>query len=220
MPVFAGCLGRILFRDSIRLTSVAGYIFIIGGLCALVYAGVLAGTAVSIAGIVALALAAFMWADYAVKFRLSGLTAIQAAALISLWSTVLTLPPYIAFSMSGFRHATTGHFSLRRVDCLMRSFLSTPAKVNSMSLRSERLIQTGKCQRLLILTAQAEPRYVYSIRPRSSSTWQRRVRCSSARRRTDQSCFRGYSSSAAAWDRFLARLSTFNMRLLNGLNMQ
>ncbi len=100
MPVFAGVFAWAFLRERQGRTRWLGFAAIIAGVALLVLAGAVAHGAPSLAGLAALAGASAMWAIYTLFFRSSGLKAIEAAALICAWSTVLFLPPYLLLGLS------------------------------------------------------------------------------------------------------------------------
>lgn len=67
----------------------------------------------SLSGLGALAAAAAMWAVYTPLFRESGLTPIEAAALICFWSAALFLPAYPLFGLSRFSQAPAAEIALQ-----------------------------------------------------------------------------------------------------------
>src|SRR3546814_1389110 len=62
-------------------------------------------------GILALVIAAAMWAVYTLRFRRSRLPAIQAAALICVWSAALYLPVYLLAGLSRLSEASFGELA-------------------------------------------------------------------------------------------------------------
>ena len=83
MPVFAGLIGWLLLREPPGRRRLLGYAAILVGLATLLADRSLAGGRSSLEGAAALIAAAGLWAIYTVRFRGSGLTALQAAALIA-----------------------------------------------------------------------------------------------------------------------------------------
>jgi drug/metabolite transporter (DMT)-like permease len=65
------------------------------------------------AGLISLALAAAMWALYTLIFRQTGLTPLQAAALICFWSALFFLPTYLWLGLSHIAHASTQELVLQ-----------------------------------------------------------------------------------------------------------
>src|ERR687892_63179 len=104
---------RAFLREEQGRTRWLGYGAIVAGLVCLVTAGAAAHGAPSPAGLCALALAAAMWAVYTLLFRRSGLTPIEAAALICIWSALLFIPAYLLLGLSRLGPASTGEIALQ-----------------------------------------------------------------------------------------------------------
>jgi drug/metabolite transporter (DMT)-like permease len=113
MPVFAGLFGWAFLREKPSRTRWLGYAAIVIGLVGLVAAGAAVHGLPNPAGLVALALAAAMWAGYTLLFRRSGLSPIQSAALICIWSAVFFLPAYVLLGLSRFAAASAGEIALQ-----------------------------------------------------------------------------------------------------------
>ena len=113
MPVFAGLLCWAFLREKPRRSRWLGYAAIVAGLIGLVTAGAVVHGMPNPAGLVALALAAAMWAGYTLLFRASALSPIQSAALICIWSAVFFLPAYVLLGLSRFRLASAGEIALQ-----------------------------------------------------------------------------------------------------------
>ncbi|WP_225031845.1 DMT family transporter [Paraburkholderia sp. XV] len=113
MPVFAGVFGWGFLRERQGRSRWIGYAAIITGLVCLVGAGVAAHGKPNPFGMFALTAAAAMWAIYTLLFRRSGLTPIQSAALICLWSMALYLPVYLFLGLSRFSLASPGEIALQ-----------------------------------------------------------------------------------------------------------
>jgi drug/metabolite transporter (DMT)-like permease len=112
MPVFAGVFAWAFYRERQGRVRWLGYAAIILGLVCLVAAfhGV-----PNLTGIGALAVGAAMWAIYTLLFRRSRLSAIQSAALICFWSTVIFLPIYALLGLSRFNLASPSEIALQAV---------------------------------------------------------------------------------------------------------
>jgi drug/metabolite transporter (DMT)-like permease len=113
MPVFAGVFAWGLLRERQGRLRWLGYAAIVTGLVCLVGGGAAAHGAPDARGIAALVAAAAMWAVYTLLFRRSGLTPIQSAALICVWSAVLYLPVYLLLGLSRFSVASPGEIALQ-----------------------------------------------------------------------------------------------------------
>jgi drug/metabolite transporter (DMT)-like permease len=95
LPLFAAFIGFMFFRERLSALRVAGLTFI--GLGALAMAGVSLSTLSSgyWRGDIMFACAGLMGAIYAVRMRRSGLSALQGAALISVYSLLFYVPLYL-----------------------------------------------------------------------------------------------------------------------------
>ena len=113
MPVFAGVLARVFLRERQGRMRWLGYGAIVIGLCLLLAAGAAAHGAPSPLGIAALLLAGSMWAVYTLLFRRSGLTPIQSAALICIWSALIFLPAYLLLGLGRIGMATAGELAIQ-----------------------------------------------------------------------------------------------------------
>ncbi len=100
MPVFAGLIGWAVLREAPGRVRLLGFTVIVAGLVALLASKPTAEGAVSPLGIAVLMGAACMWAIYTLRFRRSGLTPLQSAAAICLWSSALYLPFYLGLGLS------------------------------------------------------------------------------------------------------------------------
>jgi drug/metabolite transporter (DMT)-like permease len=100
MPVFAGLIGWLSLCESPGGLRLVRYLIIVGGLAALVMGNAPSDGRPSLGGIASLILATAMWGIYTLRFRRSGLTPLQASALICFWSALLYLPPYLLFGLS------------------------------------------------------------------------------------------------------------------------
>lgn len=113
MPVFAGLFGWAFLRERPGRTRLLGYAAIVAGLTGLVVAGAAVHGMPNLAGLVALTLAAAMWAGYTLLFRQSTLSPIQSAALICIWSAVFFLPAYVLLGLSRFHLASAGEIAVQ-----------------------------------------------------------------------------------------------------------
>lgn len=100
MPVFSGAIAWLALRERPDRGRLAGYAAIVAGLVGLTAGAALSGGSPSPAGFACLILASAMWALYTLRFRRSGLSPLQAAALICFWSAVLFLPAYLLFDLA------------------------------------------------------------------------------------------------------------------------
>lgn len=107
MPVFAGLLSWIFLRQAQGRLRWLGYAAIVAGIAGMTVAASLHHGAPDPVGIAVLASGSAAWATYTLLFRRSALTPIQSAALICAWSTLLILPPYLAFDLGRLARAST-----------------------------------------------------------------------------------------------------------------
>ena len=100
MPVFAGLLAWPALRQAPGRWRLTGYLVIVVGLAALVIGNARIHGWPDPYGIALLVGAGLTWAIYTLLFRSSGLTSLQAGALICFWSAVLYVPLYLWFGLS------------------------------------------------------------------------------------------------------------------------
>lgn len=115
MPVFAGLVAWTFLGERPRGRQLCGFALIAAGLLALVCAYIQAEGRIDVGGAVALVMAAVMWALYTVELRRTGLTSLQAAALICFWSAISYLPLYVGFGLSNLTRASTGELLFQSV---------------------------------------------------------------------------------------------------------
>jgi drug/metabolite transporter (DMT)-like permease len=107
MPIFAGAIGWAMLGELPRRLQISGFILIAGGLLVLIYGYALTEGRPNAAGVLTLIVAAATWAAYTLRLRGSGLTPLQAAALICFWSAIFYVPIYIGLSLSNLRYASS-----------------------------------------------------------------------------------------------------------------
>ena len=115
MPVFAGIVGRIALGEPQGSARWLGYGAIVLGLICLIGAGAALHGVPNPLGLAALLGAALLWAVYTIVFRRSGLSAMQAAALICTWSAILFLPVYLFFGLSRLELASTSELAFQMI---------------------------------------------------------------------------------------------------------
>jgi drug/metabolite transporter (DMT)-like permease len=99
MPLAAAAIGVAIYRerpDPMRWIGLAGIVAGIG----ILLARSLAGSQVSPISFTLLPLSALLWAGYTHAFRRSGLTAIQASAVIAVWSYLIHVGLALVFGTS------------------------------------------------------------------------------------------------------------------------
>ncbi|SFD51697.1 Threonine/homoserine efflux transporter RhtA [Bosea sp. CRIB-10] len=115
MPLFAGDFAWIFLGEVQGWRRCSGYAAILAGLSVLMLAGAATAGLPSVAGVAALVVAAAMWATYTLLFGRSGLTPIEAAALICFWSAVLFLPVYWLAGLGRLEQAAISELALQAV---------------------------------------------------------------------------------------------------------
>ena len=113
MPVFAGLFGWVALGARPGRLRLAGFAGIVAGVALLVVAIAGHGVGPSLSGLGPLLAASAMWAGYTVLFRGGGLSPVQAAGLICLWSSVAYLPLYLALGLSRIGQAAWGEVAFQ-----------------------------------------------------------------------------------------------------------
>lgn len=113
MPVFAALFAWLFLRQAQGRARWLGYGTIVLGVVCLSIADIAAHGAANPLGIAVLLLASASWAVYTLLFRGSGLSPIQSAALICVWSTLLILPVYLIFDLGRLGLASAGEIALQ-----------------------------------------------------------------------------------------------------------
>ena len=99
MPLAAALIGIALFRERPDSTRIAGLAAIIAGVLILLTQS-LADASLPWTSFVLLPTGAVLWASYTHAFRRSGLTAVQASALIAVWSFLIMGALALVFGIS------------------------------------------------------------------------------------------------------------------------
>lgn len=97
MPLFVALLSVVLLGETIAGTRKIGFALIPLGVVTLVFAGAHHGTGQEWIGQATFIFSAMLWASYTIAMRKSGLTAIEVAAVVCVWSAILYLPPYAIY---------------------------------------------------------------------------------------------------------------------------
>jgi len=92
MPLFVAALSALVLHQRIGPVRAVGLALMVAGVAAIGGHAVFESTSGAWRGHLLFLSGALMWAIYTLAFRRSGLTALQGAALVSLWSTILLLP--------------------------------------------------------------------------------------------------------------------------------
>ncbi|SME92728.1 Threonine/homoserine efflux transporter RhtA [Tistlia consotensis] len=112
MPVFAGLVAWLALREPPGRGRLFGYLAIVAGVAALAV-GQARGSAPSPLGLASLLAAALLWALYTLRFRRGGISPLQSAALICLWSALLYLPAYLLGGLSRLGTAPAGEVAFQ-----------------------------------------------------------------------------------------------------------
>ena len=147
MPVFAGLLGWLIFGEAPGALRLLGYAAIVAGLVGLVAGHVMAQGGFSPGGIAALVVAAIMWAIYTLRFRHGRLPAMQAAAMICVWSAALYLPVYL---LSGLSHLGTASFDEVAFQALYQGLLMSAVAIVTFN-RAVNLLGAGAATAIIAL---------------------------------------------------------------------
>ncbi|WP_454848791.1 DMT family transporter [Rhizobium binxianense] len=99
MPLATALIGILLFRERPDITRIAGLAAIVAGVLILL-ARSLADAALPWTSFALLPAGAVLWASYTHAFRRSGLTALQASALIAVWSFLIMGALALVFGVS------------------------------------------------------------------------------------------------------------------------
>lgn len=99
MPLATAMIGMTLFGERPDRMRLLGLAAIVAGVAVLL-AGSLVESGMSLAGALLLPVGAVLWAGFTHAFRGSGLTALQGTALIAAWSFLLHLPLAAVFGVS------------------------------------------------------------------------------------------------------------------------
>lgn len=121
MPLFVAVILAVWFREGLGAARIVGLILIAAGIAAIGGSGLLDTASGAWRGHILFVLGAFLWALYTVAFKRSGMTATEAVAVVSLWSTLLVLPwggPALIQAM------TEGHWRDLALQTLLQGVLS------------------------------------------------------------------------------------------------
>lgn len=99
MPLATALIGILLFRERPDATRIAGLLAIIAGVFILLLRS-LVDASLPWTSFVLLPAGAVLWASYTHAFRRSGLTAVQASALIAIWSFLVMGTLAVVFGVS------------------------------------------------------------------------------------------------------------------------
>lgn len=113
MPIFAGVFVWMIRGHFPRRVEIYGYVLIIAGLVLLVWSNAPGEGQANAIGVLLLIVAAAMWALYTLRLKASGLSPLQATALICFWSAIFYLPIYLGAGLSNLSRASVGELLLQ-----------------------------------------------------------------------------------------------------------
>jgi drug/metabolite transporter (DMT)-like permease len=96
MPMATALLSVLLFKERLSRSQVIGLSLILAGVIVIAGLGLFQGTHRAWIGHILFVTGAFLFAGYTIALRRSGLSGLEAAALVSVWSCALYLPFYAA----------------------------------------------------------------------------------------------------------------------------
>ncbi len=100
MPVFAGLFRWLVWKQRPGRLVGLGYAGIVAGVTLMQVYGVYRGGGFHPAGLACLLTAAALWAVYTMRFPMSGLTPIQAGAMVCVWSAIIYTPIFFLSGIS------------------------------------------------------------------------------------------------------------------------
>ena len=95
MPMATALLSVLILKERLTQSQLGGLGLILGGVFLIAGVGLFHGTQGASAGHILFVTGAFLFAGYSIALRRSGLTGMEAAALVSVWSSAVYLPVYI-----------------------------------------------------------------------------------------------------------------------------
>jgi drug/metabolite transporter (DMT)-like permease len=96
MPMATALLSVLVFKERLSRGQIIGLSLILAGVIIIAGLGLFQGTHRAWIGHVLFVTGAFLFAGYTIALRRSGLSGLEAAALVSVWSCALYLPFYVA----------------------------------------------------------------------------------------------------------------------------
>lgn len=121
MPLFVALIGWLAFGERLQRVRVFGFGLILIGIVCIGGYGVLYAGNGAWRGHALLLTGACLWGIYTHAYRRSGLSALQAAALIGFWSFLILLPLGLPSLITAFRSGLAGAIVLQ---ALLQGFLS------------------------------------------------------------------------------------------------
>jgi drug/metabolite transporter (DMT)-like permease len=121
MPLFVALIGWLIFGERLACIRILGFVLVLAGVVCIGGSGLLLAGSGTWRGHLLLLGGACLWGIYTHAYRRSGLSALQAAAFIGLWS-FLILIPFGAADL--FRALGNGLGSAIVLQALLQGFLS------------------------------------------------------------------------------------------------
>lgn len=113
MPLFVALLSVLLLGERIAPTRRVGFLLIPAGVICLAWVGFAHGEGGEWRGQLLFVLSALLWASYTIAMRKSGLSPLDAAAIVCVWSAILFLPFYALFAGDGLSRAGWGEIAFQ-----------------------------------------------------------------------------------------------------------
>jgi drug/metabolite transporter (DMT)-like permease len=96
MPMATALLSVLLLKERLARSQITGLCLILAGVIAIAGFGLFQGAHRAWIGHILFVMGAFLFAGYTIALRRSGLSGLEAAALVSIWSSAVYLPFYAA----------------------------------------------------------------------------------------------------------------------------
>jgi drug/metabolite transporter (DMT)-like permease len=130
MPVFAGMFRWLVWNQRPTRLLGLGYAGIVAGVTLMQAYGVYLGHGFHPAGLACLLASAALWAVYTMRFPMSGLTPIQAGAMVCVWSAIIYTP---FFFLSGLSHLGTASLQEVALQLIYQGFLMSVVAVIALN---------------------------------------------------------------------------------------
>lgn len=113
MPLFVAVMAYGLDRERPSLLRKAGFVLIAIGIAVIVGHEIALGAGATGPGHLLVLTGALLWAIYTIAFRRSGLSAVEGAAVIAAWSTILVLPFGVLPLIEALAHGRGGEVAVQ-----------------------------------------------------------------------------------------------------------
>jgi len=113
MPLFVALLSVLLLGERIVPQRRVGFLLVPVGVVCLAWAGFAHGAGGEWRGQALFVFSALLWATYTIAMRKSGLSPLDAAAQVCVWSAILYLPFYAWFAGDGLAQAGWGEIAFQ-----------------------------------------------------------------------------------------------------------